>query len=365
MVLKNTLRAVSLIAVFAVPMASYAAFDAGVAKADVTDAIARLVSKYEARIAELEAENASLKAQLASGKSSTGTVSVTAPAASGQLGPAPLDDEPQTAKPTVTPSKPAVTATGASTGNAEYDAVIRATNAALPSILKENGLPETAQLGLYEFVSGQKAFFVSIDDGKNPAGVTAFKTKILFTYDSKYATTVAGIFDLNYDVQRYKTTFGSNPFAASARVRVKNPAYTGKLLEESATAPASTGTSGSASSTTTTTTTSSTTTTVTADVTAKAVRAAYDKNKLADAIKLANVYLAKNPNDVDILTVRYRSLYITGKFADSLKDVAAIEALQGSKFDCTIAKDAAFIAKSAKDAAAATKYSAIVTACKK
>ena len=364
MVLKNTLRAVSLIAVFAVPMASYAAFDAGVAKADVTDAIARLVSKYEARIAELEAENASLKAQLASGKSSTGTVSVTAPAASGQLGPAPLDDAPQAVKPTVTLSKSAVTATGASTGNAEYDAVIRATNAALPSILKENGLPETAQLGLYEFVSGQKAFFVSIDDGKNPAGVTAFKTKILFTYDSKLATTVAGIFDLNYDVQRYKTTFGTNPFAAATRVRVKNPAYTGKLLEESATAPASTVSSGS-SAATTTTTTSSTTTTVTPDVTAKAVRAAYDKNKLADAIKLANVYLAKNPTDVDILTVRYRSLYITGKFADSLKDVAAIEALQGSKFDCTIAKDAAFIAKSAKDTAAATKYSAIVTACKK
>lgn len=68
---------------------------------------------------------------------------------------------------------------------------------------------------------------------------------------------------------------------------------------------------------------------------------------------------------MEILTVRYRSLYITGKYADSLKDVAAIEALQGTKFDCTIAKDAAFIAKSAKDAAAASKYAAIVTACKK
>ncbi|MFZ3233445.1 MAG: hypothetical protein WA194_08205 [Patescibacteria group bacterium] len=366
MVLKNTLRAVSLIAVFAVPVASYAAFDSGVAKADVTDAIARLVSKYEARIAELEAENASLKAQLASGKASTGSVAVTAPAASGTLGPAPLDEDVQTAKPaaTVKPATPVSTATGASTGNAEYDALIKATNAALPSILKENGLSETSQLGLYEFVSGQKAFFVSIDDGKNPAGVTAFKTKILFTYDAKLATAVAGIFDLNYDVQRYKTTFGGNPFAAVARIRVKNPAYTGKLLEESATAPASTGSSTS-TATATTTTTTSTTTTVSADVTAKSVRAAYDKNKLADAIKLANVYLAKNPNDVDILTVRYRSLYITGKFADSLKDVASIEALQGSKFDCTIAKDAAFIAKSAKDAAAATKYSAIVTACKK
>lgn len=199
--------------------------------------------------------------------------------------------------------------------------------------------------------------------------MTAFKTKVLFTYDSSFKTTVAGVFDLNYDVQRYKTVFGSNPYAAATRTRVKNPAYTGKLLEEAAAnVPASsTGTvqSPSGAAAATTTSNSQTPVTVSGEVTVKTVRAAYDKNKLADAIRLANAYLAQNPNDVEILTVRYRSLYITGKYAESLKDVAAIEAIQGSKFDCTIAKDAAFIAKSAKDTAAASKYAAIVTGCKK
>ena len=174
-------------------------------------------------------------------------------------------------------------------------------------------------------------------------------------------TTVVGIFNLNYDVQKYVTAYGSNPYASATRIRVKNPAYTGKLLEEitSSTASSSTATSSSTSST------SNGTASVSSDVTAKSVRAAYDKNKLAEAIKLATAYLAKNPNDVEILTVRYRSLYITGKYAESLKDIQAIEAVQGSKFDCTIAKDAAFIAKSAKDTASATRYSTYVTNCKK
>lgn len=349
MLLKKSLAAASIIAVLSMPVVSFAALETGALRVDIGDAIQRLVNKYEARIAELETENAQLKSDLAALKGTAVSTPVTVAAPTVSTG--------------ATATKPATvvsTATGASTGNAEYDALIKATNAALPSILKENGLSETAQLGLYEFVNGQKAFFVSIDDGKNPAGVSAFKTKILFTYDSNLATTVSGVFDLNYDLQRYKTVFGTNPFAAVARTRVKNPAYTGKLLEESAT---STGTPASAPATTTTT--SSTTTAVSGDVTVKTVRAAYDKNKLTEAIKLANTYLAKNPNDIEILTVRYRSLYITGKYAESLKDVAAIEALQGSKFDCTIAKDAAFIAKSAKDTAAASKYAAIVTACKK
>lgn len=353
MVLKKRLAAAAAIAVFSIPAVSFAALETGALRVDINDAIQRLVNKYEARISELEAENAKLKNELAAIKGTTPAATVAPTVSSGSTAVKPAAET----KPT------AVAATGASTGNADYDALIKSTNASLGSILKENGLPETAQLGLFEFVNGQKAFFVSIDDGKNPAGVTAFKTKILFTYDASLKTTVSGVFDLNYDVQRYVTVFGNNPYASVTRTRVKNPAYTGKLLEETTSAPAPTGTSSASSATTTTT--SSSTTTVSGEVTAKTVRAAYDKNKLADAIRLANAYLAQNPNDVEILTVRYRSLYITGKYAESLKDVAAIEAIQGSKFDCTIAKDAAFIAKSAKDTAAASKYAAIVTACKK
>lgn len=201
--------------------------------------------------------------------------------------------------------------------------------------------------------------------------MSAFKTKILYSYDDALKMSVTGKFDLNYDVQRYVTTFGSNPYSGTVRIRVKNPAYTGKLLEETASASAGTASSTPSSTASTTGATkpssapASSMTTVSTDVTAKDVRAAYDKNKLAEAIKLANAYLAKNPRDIEILTVRYRSLYITGKYADSLKDIATIESVQGAKFDCTIAKDASFIAKSAKDTAAATRYSNYVTSCKK
>lgn len=358
MVLKKRLAIGAAIAVLSIPAVSFAALETGALRVDINDAVQRLVNKYEARIAELEAENAKLKSDLAALK---GTAATSSPVTA-----APVVSSGSTAAKPVTETKSsATTATGASTGNADYDTLIKSTNAALPSILKENGLSETAQLGLFEFVNGQKAFFVSIDDGKNPAGVTAFKTKVLFTYDSSLKTTVSGVFDLNYDVQRYVTVFGANPYAAATRTRVKNPAYTGKLLEETAASASASPTGTAQSSTKTTTSNSQTPVTVSGEVTAKTVRAAYDKNKLADAIRLANTYLAQNPNDVEILTVRYRSLYITGKYAESLKDVAAIEAIQGSKFDCTIAKDAAFIAKSAKDTAAANKYAAIVTACKK
>lgn len=365
MAIKKTL-VVALAIVFALPPASFAAFETGALQVDINEAIQRLIAKYEARIAELEVENAELKKKLSglapgtvvTVETSTGTS--TAPQVS------------QTPKP-ATNSSSATANTGSSivaTGNAEFDALVKSVNASFSSILKENGLPETAQLGLFEFVIGKKAFFISIDDGKNPSGVTAFKTKILFSYDDSLKMTVTGKFNLNYDVQRYVTTFGGNPYAGATRIRVKNPSYTGKLLEEvtgtsatsSTTSPATSGASTTSSATSSTTSTSQT---VSIEVTTKDVRAAYDKNKLAEAIKLANTYLAKNPRDIEILTVRYRSLYITGKYVDSLKDIATIESIQGAKFDCTIAKDASFIAKSAKDTAAATRYANYVANCKK
>ncbi len=360
MAMKKTL--VVVFAAIALPATSFAALETGALRVDINDAIQRLVAKYEARIAELETENAELKKKLSglapgtvmSVETATGTSSVT-----------------QISKPVANAATGATNLPAsvmANTGNASFDAIIRSMNASFPSILKENGLPEAAQLGLFEFVEGKNAFFISIDDGKNPVGVSAFKTKILYSYDASLKTTVTGKFDLNYDVQRYVTTFGTNPYAGTVRIRVKNPAYTGKLLEETASASAGTASStASAANSATSPASSSTATTqiVSVDVTAKDVRAAYDKNKLAEAIKLANAYLAKNPADVEILTVRYRSLYITGKYADSLKDIATIESVQGTKFDCTIAKDASFIAKSAKDTAAATKYATYVTNCNK
>lgn len=356
---KRTLAAV--FAALVIPATSFATFETGALRVDINEAIQRLVAKYEARIAELEAENAELKKKLSSLAPGTVANVEASTGTSSSAQPSKPASNASAATPNADPS------VMAKTGNADFDALIASVNAGFPSILKENGLLETAQLGLFEFVDGKKAFFISIDDGKNPPGVSAFKTKILYSYDDALKTTVTGKFDLNYDVQRYVTTFGTNPYAGTVRIRVKNPAYTGKLLEETASASAGTAssTSSTANATKPSSASASSTAAASADVTAKDVRAAYDKNKLAEAIKLANAYLSKNPRDVEILTVRYRSLYITGKYADSLKDIATIESVQGAKFDCTIAKDASFIAKSAKDTAAAARYSDYVASCKK
>jgi hypothetical protein len=357
---KKTLAVV--FAALVIPATSFATFETGALRVDINDAIQRLVAKYETRIAELEAENAELKKKLSGLAPGTVANAETSTGASSSA---------QSSKPASNAAAATANAgssTVAKTGNADFDALVKSMNENLPSILKENGLSETAQLGLFEFVDGKKAFFISIDDGKNPTGISAFKTKILYSYDDALKTAITGKFDLNYDVQRYVTTFGTNPYAGTVRIRVKNPAYTGKLLEETASASAGTtpsSTASTAGATKPSTAPAPSTATVSADVTAKDVRAAYDKNKLAEAIKLANAYLTKNPRDVEILTVRYRSLYITGKYADSLKDIATIESVQGTKFDCTIAKDASFIAKSAKDTAAATRYSNYVANCKK
>lgn len=304
--------------------------------------IEKMISAYLVRIAELETENAKLKEELAALKTSPSVAVPAVPAA------------PQ-ASPSAAPSPATASGTPVATGNALYDSIVATVNADLPAILKENSLAADSQLGLFEFVEGAKAFFISIDDGKNPAGVTAFKTKILYTYDSKGVPTVAGVFDLDYAASRYRTLYGTNPYSKSSRFRVKNPDYKGKLLDEAVTVPSG----GTASATVKPATTAAPAPAVTGEVTAREVRAAYDKNKVKDAVALADAYLAKNPDDVSILTVRYRSLYMLSRFSDALRDVQSIERIQGDKFDCTVAKDAAFIAKAAKNSELAAKYGAM------
>gem|GEM_PF-5232999 len=197
-----------------------------------------------------------------------------------------------------------------------YTKIVNKINASLPTILADNNLSASGAVGLFEFIE-PNGFFISIDDGKNPAGVTAFKTKIAFTYDANLNFTKVGVFDLDYTVERYKTVFGTNPYTKSTRIRIQNPLYKGKLFEV---VPVS----APVSSTPTTTTS----TPVTGDVTFAQIKAAYDKNKLLDVIKLSEEYMTKNPNDAEMLKLRYRSYYIVGKYDESLVEVKKIETLQ-------------------------------------
>ncbi len=100
----------------------------------------------------------------------------------------------------------------------------------------------------------------------------------------------------------------------------------------------------------------------TTEVTVAQIKAAYDKTKLLDAIKLSDTYILKYPNNLDVLRIRYRSYYIIGKYENSLAEIKKIETIQGSAFEKTIACDAAVIGKIAKKTDVSTYYSTI---CKK
>lgn len=306
-------------------------------KTKLLDVITQLTQKYEAQILSLTTENAALKKELTALKWATPVVV-----------PTPVSTA-STPTPTVTSPASVTLPTGPK--SEVYTKIVNKINASLSTILADNNLSASGAVGLFEFIE-PNAFFISIDDGKNPAGVTAFKTKIAFTYDANLNFTKVGVFDLDYTVQRYKTIFGTNPYTKSTRIRVQNPLYKGKLFEVvPTTAPTSS-----------TTVAPTTSTPATTDVTFAQIKAAYDKNKLLDVIKLSEGYMVKNPNDAEMLKLRYRSYYIIGKYDESLLEVKKIEAIQWASFEKTIACDAAVIAKISKKTDVSTYYSGI---CKK
>ena len=77
---------------------------------------------------------------------------------------------------------------------------------------------------------------------------------------------------------------------------------------------------------------------------------------------MSEEYMIKNPNDVEVLKMRYRSYYFISKYIDALSEIKKIETIQGATFEKTIACDAAVIGKIAKKPDISTYYS---TLCKK
>ncbi|MDD5198126.1 MAG: hypothetical protein PHN60_04695 [Candidatus Gracilibacteria bacterium] len=306
-------------------------------KTVLTDTVAKLIQKYETRIAELQTENDALRKEIVSLRGTGGTVSA-----------------PAIITPPTIPSSSTITTVTTSKSDV-YDTVIKQVNGKLGTILSENNLPGYTSIGLFEFIE-PNAFFLSLDDGNNPPGVTAFKTKVLYTFDNNLNLTKIGLFELDYAVQKYRTVFGSNPYVSSVRTRIKNPNYKGKLLDGVVS------TSGSTANTNTTTSSVSSGNVATTEVTLAQIKTAYDKTKLLDALKLSDSYIIKNPNDLEVLRIRYRSYYIIGKYENSLAEIKKMETLQGTAFERTVACDAAVIGKIAKKTDVSTYYSAL---CKK
>jgi hypothetical protein len=131
-----------------------------VAAEDVSGALSRLITLYEGRTTRLQdeinrikIENAALRAQLAlaSGVKNTGVIAPTGVNSSG----------------VTTPSN-----TGSTPPKTEqekrYDAIVSNVNGSLTQILASNKITATGAIGLFEFIEPRN-FFISIDDGKNPA----------------------------------------------------------------------------------------------------------------------------------------------------------------------------------------------------
>lgn len=321
------------------------------AQTEVTTALEKLVKIYEGRVTRLQdevnrlrIENDSLKAKAGLSTTSTGAATV-----------APIAP--------VTPATPAVPKTEA---EKKFDIIVSNIVSAFPEILKKNNISATGSIGLFEFIE-PKSFFISLDDGKNPAGVTAFKTKILFEYDSNLNLKLIGLFELDYASSKYVTTRGSNPFAGVTRIRVKNPSYNGKLLEEIVAPVAPTVPSTGAGAVTppvTSPTTGAGTTTGTA-ATLDNIRKAYEKNKLGDVVQMGTTYLQANPNNIEVLTMRARSQYIFSKFDEALNDIESIYKIQGQNIDCGIVNDGARAEKALKGARGAVFGGLQTTKCKK
>lgn len=309
----------------------------------LTDTITKLTQKYEAQILSLQTENTALKKELASLKE-TGAILVQTVEKTPSIVPVITPEKTTTTKRTIT---------AAMTKTDIYNTVIAQVNEDIGVILSENNLPAYTAIGLFEFIE-PNAFFISLDDGKNPAGVTAFKTKIVYTFDNNLTLTKKGVFHLDYVSQRYVTTFGSNPYIQSVRTRIANPTYKGKLLD-----PVSV---NNTTNTATQNTTTPVVSAVTEDVTFAQIKTAYDNTKLLDALKLSDNYILKDPNNIDVLRIRYRSYYIIGKYKESLAEIKKMETIQGSNFERTIACDAAVIGKIAKKTEVSSYYSVI---CKK
>jgi hypothetical protein len=320
-----------------------------IAQDEVSSALSKLIQIYEKRVTRLQdevnrlrIENEDLRTQI----TNAGLKATSIPT------------------PALVPSQSSGSTAPKTPQEKRYDAIVSNVVVSLPEILKKNSVSASGSIGLFEFIE-PKNFFISIDNGLNPAGVTAFKTKILFEYDANLNLKIIGVFELDYPTQRYVTVRGNNPFSGVTRIRVKNPNYAGRLLDEPVIPNSTGGTISATASSSSTKPTATSTETPSANATVEDVRKAYDKNKLGDAIELANSVLAKNPNNIEVLTMRARSQYIFSKFDSALGDIATIYKIQGDAIDCGIVNDGARAEKALKGAKGSTFSNLQTTKCKK
>ena len=126
-----------------------------------------------------------------------------------------------------------------------------------------------------------------------------------------------GIFDYDSTTGRYKTRTGSNPFGGVTRVFVRDPYFAGVVTPPPTVVTSSSGASVPATPTTTASGTST--------VTMTDISQAYNEKRYLTTISLSNTYLTFAKPTTELLSIRYRTYFIIGKYAESLTEIAKLE----------------------------------------
>lgn len=303
-------------------------------KASFTN-IQTLIKNYEANLKNLQAENESLKKNISDLEAKISSLLNSW-----------IITKVETPKVITTQTWTVVQSSVKASTVEKYNQIIDKINNDSSNIFANNNLSAGSTIWLFEFIEPD-AFFISIDDGLNPAGVTAFKSKILYKYDKNLALTVVWIFSLDYKSWYYITKFWKNPYARTTRIRVKNPSYNWKLLPS--VNSTNTNTTITITQTQPTQPTVNTATSTDQTVTFEMVKNAYVNNKILDMLKLSNEYIKTDSNNVDVLRMRYRWFHMLGKYSDALLEIQKIQEIQWPNMNKVVACDGSIIAKLAKN----------------
>lgn len=142
-----------------------------------------------------------------------------------------------------------------------------------------------------------------------------------------------------------------------ARLFIADPYYVGTIGVPST---AVISTSGSSSIPTSPSVVNSGSVSPTTPVTMADISKAYSEKRYLTTISLSSMYLASNTPTSEILSIRYRTYFIIGKYAESLAELAKMEAL--GALDRQTACNAQVIATYSKNQSLVDKYTAL---CKK
>ena len=319
-----------------------------------------LVSQYESRIKQLEAENTVLKYEMVKAG-----IKIPLDAFSGAIAtPLPTDigsnatgNTAQIVPPTnIIPTETVPQYTKDISGF-----IIRITKD-WSAIRSAYSLPANARIAAYEFVQtgAMDHIFTDIVIGTGTTGI--YDMKILYQFDkSEYKRKLIGIFIYDISTGRYITKNGSNPFGGVARVFVRDPAYSGSISIAPTASLGGVASSGSTSIVPKNLTVSSEAPVIgSTSVTLADITKAYNEKRYLTTIALSNSYLTIAKPTVEILSIRYRTYFIIGKYSESLAEIAKIEAI--SMLDRQTACNAQVIATYSKNQSLVDRYTAI---CKK